>query len=127
MERTMGSLTKSQPRFRTGDWVSFLYGTRRLIVQVIEDRGPIGLRGRRLYGVRLDNDQEEPSTSEIPEDDLRAGTEILPAQVARERGFSTQNWPRLGFEIKYIRKGKTNKWVATVEPGDQIRGVTGQG
>ena len=38
----MGSLTKSRPRFRTGDWVSFLYGTRRLLVQVIEDRGPIG-------------------------------------------------------------------------------------
>jgi hypothetical protein len=123
----VGSLTKSRPRFRTGDWVSFLYGTRRLLVQVIEDRGPIGVRGRRLYGVRLDNHLEEPATSEIPEDDLEPAPEIAPAQVARERGFSAQNWPRQGFEVKYVRQGKTNKWVATAEPGEQFRGVTTKG
>ena len=119
----MGSMTKSRPRFRIGDWVTFRYGTRKLLVQVTEDRGLIGAGGRRLYGVRLDNEQDEPSTSEVPEDDLEPAPEIVHAHLATKRGFSTQNWPRVGFEVKYIRKGKSNDWSATVQPAEGVQGI----
>src|SRR5262249_45132569 len=58
-----------------GDWVSLLYGPRMVLAQVVEDRGPIGVNGRRLYGLRLDLGQGGPTTLEVPEPDLEAATE----------------------------------------------------
>jgi hypothetical protein len=46
-----------------------------VLAQVVEDRGPIGYRGRRLYGVRLDFALGESTTFEVPEEDLEAATE----------------------------------------------------
>jgi hypothetical protein len=43
-----------KPRCRVGDWVSFLYGAGRAVALIIEDRGPIGVKGRRLYTVRVE-------------------------------------------------------------------------
>ena len=51
----------------------------------------------------------------------------MPAEVARERGFSTQNWPRQGFEVKYLREGKTNRWKAAMVRGEGFRGVKAKG
>lgn len=62
-------------RFRVGDWVAFLYGPRLVLGQVIEDRGLLGLKGRRLYGVRLEQPLAESSYIEIPEDELDATSE----------------------------------------------------
>jgi hypothetical protein len=52
----------------------------------------------------------------ISEEELEsAPEEILPAQVARERGFPTYTWPCVEFNFRYIRKGKTNTWTAMPE------------
>jgi hypothetical protein len=63
-----------QPRgkFRIGQKVRMKHGFRGMIGEVIEDRGPIGVRGRRLYSVRLRVDPWNEHTSELPEESLEA-------------------------------------------------------
>jgi hypothetical protein len=46
-----------------------------VLAQVVEDRGPIGVNGRRLYSVRLNFGQGEPTSLEVPETDMEAATE----------------------------------------------------
>lgn len=68
----MSAVRKSAPRFRVGDWVSLLYGPRRVLAQIIEDRGPLGVNRRRLYRIHLGQDADEPLAFEVPEEDLEA-------------------------------------------------------
>src|SRR5687767_12222472 len=107
----MSSTAKAAPRFRVRDWVSYLYGSRRLLAQVVEDRGQIGVGRRRLFRVQIDQDQEDPTTTEIPEVDLEPAPDIQSADTARQAGFSTQNWPRMAFNVRYVRKGNSNTWT----------------
>jgi hypothetical protein len=124
----MSSATKSAPRFRVGDWVMFPFGIRRVLAEVIEDRGPIGYRGRRLYGVRLDRSQPEPRTTEVPEENLEsAPREILTPEAARERGISTEYWPRHEFAITYLREGNTHEWASCTKGGLVLEGVNARG
>lgn len=62
----------SKPIFKVGDWVTFPYGTRNAIARVIEDRGNIGVRGRRLLRIELDHSDGEPSRFEMPEEEMSA-------------------------------------------------------
>ena len=63
--------TKSKgPRFHVGDWVTFPFGFQNAVAKIIEDRGPIGVKGRRLYRVELLRDGLEPDRFEVREDDL---------------------------------------------------------
>jgi hypothetical protein len=39
---------------------------------VVEDRGPIGIGGRRLFGVEIPVEPDEPMMVEVPEDELEA-------------------------------------------------------
>jgi len=41
-----------------------------MMAQVIEDRGRLGVNGRRLYRIQLDMGTEEPFAFEVPEVDL---------------------------------------------------------
>jgi hypothetical protein len=59
---------ESPPRFRVGDWVSLLYGPKRRVAQVVEDRGPFGVNGRRLYGIRLEVGPDYVATPALPEE-----------------------------------------------------------
>jgi hypothetical protein len=68
----MSKAKKIPPKFRVGDWVSILYGVYRMTVQIVEDRGTLGVGGRRLYSIRRYRDGEEPSVIEIPEEELEA-------------------------------------------------------
>jgi hypothetical protein len=68
----MGKTSNPKARFRVGDWVSFLYGTRRAVAQVVEDRGPLGVKGRRLYGIRLEQAPDISTTFEMPEELLES-------------------------------------------------------
>ena len=61
-------------KFRVGDRVRMLHGFRGVIADVIEDRGRIGVRGRRLYRVKFRLDEWDEHTSEIPEESLEAVT-----------------------------------------------------
>jgi len=59
-------------RFKIGDWVSFPYPVEPVVAQIIEDRGPPGVRGRHYYRIRLDLTWAEPDMFDLPEEDLEA-------------------------------------------------------
>lgn len=55
--------------FRVGDTVEFMYATRPLRGQIIEDRGNLA-RGQRLYRVRVER-ADDPLEIELPVSELR--------------------------------------------------------
>jgi hypothetical protein len=57
-------------QFHEGDRVTFRLGTRTVHGNVKEDRGPIGIKGRRLYLIEFSADPESPSLVELPADEL---------------------------------------------------------
>ena len=58
------------PRFHVGDRV-FLVGIFEKVPAVVtEDRGCLGVGGRRLFQVRLDPEYGDPIITEMPEDQL---------------------------------------------------------
>ena len=59
-------------KFRVGQSVRLKHGFRGMIGEVVEDRGPIGVQGRRLYAVKLRLDPWNELTSELPEESLEA-------------------------------------------------------
>ena len=62
-------------KYRVGDKVRLLHAFRGVIAEVVEDRGPIGYRGRRLYAVRFRVDPWNEHTSELPEESIEPVTE----------------------------------------------------
>jgi hypothetical protein len=67
------SAAKNPGPYREGDRVTFRFGTADAEGTVVEDRGNLGVGGRRLYGIvfRLDDVSEELYV-ELPPEDLRA-------------------------------------------------------
>ena len=110
---------KRSPRFRVGDPVKFLYGIDKVAGEILEDRGPLGDYGCRLYRVRINVGQEDESSFEIPEEDIES----------RDPENTTVQTPglRQEFDITYIRKQKTNKWTATTKRGQLYQGVKAKG
>ena len=107
----MSSVKAQGPRFRIGDWVTFLYGPKKVSAKVVEDRGPLGVHGQRLYRVQLNEDLGDSSSFEMPENEL----ETAPAPI------------RVSYDVEYTRLGKSNKWSATTKRGRLLRGVKAQG
>lgn len=67
---------KTPGKFRVGDHVRMLHGFRGMIAEIVEDRGPIGVGGRRLYGVKFRVDEWNEETTELPEESLEAVPEL---------------------------------------------------
>lgn len=69
-------------KFRRGDRVKFRFNTSPAEGLVKEDRGPIGIGGRRLYLVEflLGPHAESPSHIELPAERL----ELVPDAVSKE-------------------------------------------
>ncbi len=63
---------KTPGKFRVGDRVRILHGFRGVIGEIFEDRGRIGVGGRRLYGVKFRVDEWNEETTELPEESLEA-------------------------------------------------------
>jgi hypothetical protein len=63
----MRATKTSTARFKVGDWVTFQYGIGRVFAQIIEDRGPLGFKGRHIYRIRLDRALIEPDLLELSE------------------------------------------------------------
>jgi hypothetical protein len=63
----------SRPLFKKGDTVTFLYGSGSVSGQVVEDRGCLGIGGRRLYGIRFEINPGNQGYIEMPEEELTAG------------------------------------------------------
>jgi hypothetical protein len=68
----MSATRKKNGRFKVGDWVAFPYGTRNLIAQVAEARGPLGVNRRHLYRILVPSESGEPDSFEMPDDELAA-------------------------------------------------------
>ena len=107
----MSSVKKEPPRFHIGDWVKFDYGPKKVSAMIVEDRGLLGIQGRRLYRVQLDKELGEASTFEVPENEL----ETEPPPV------------RLSYEVKYIRPDNTNVWHASTRKERVLKGVKAKG
>jgi hypothetical protein len=75
----MQKIKKLKPRFKVGDWVSFPFGIGNAVAQVIEDRGQIGVKGRRLYRVERHFGEYEPDRFEVPEENM---THAAPPETA---------------------------------------------
>ncbi|HEX4793915.1 MAG TPA: hypothetical protein VH370_08995 [Humisphaera sp.] len=58
--------------FHKGDRVKFRLGARSVQGRIKEDRGPIGIKGRRLYLVEFRAEPQSPSQIELPADQLEA-------------------------------------------------------
>ena len=72
-----------KPLFRVGDTISFAMGrTQRIRGVVVEDRGPIGGGGRRLYDIRfkMSDEYSKPQYIELPAADLQKEAESAPAE-----------------------------------------------
>ena len=87
---------KRAPRFHVGDPVTFLYGPEKVAAEIVEDRGPLGEYGRRLYRVRINAGQEDESSFEIPEEDIESRD--LDANTVETPGL------RQEFDITYNRR-----------------------
>jgi hypothetical protein len=61
----MSSTKKQPPRFHIGDWVRFDYRPKKVSARIVEDRGLLGVHGRRLYRVQLDDTLGQASKSGI--------------------------------------------------------------
>lgn len=59
-------------RLKVGDRVRFTFGSREIEGDIVEDRGPIGVGGRRLYTVRAEMDPTDELLLELPADELHA-------------------------------------------------------
>jgi hypothetical protein len=69
----LGQIRNRKPgKFRVGDRVRILHGFRGMIGEIVEDRGPIGYHGRRLYGVKIRLDPWNENVVERPEEYLEA-------------------------------------------------------
>lgn len=60
----------SEAQFHKGDRVRFKLGIRSVQGVVKEDRGPIGIKGRRLYLVEFRAEPPSPSQVELPADQM---------------------------------------------------------
>ena len=66
---------KTPGKFHVGDRVRLRHGFPGLIAEVVEDRGRIGVGGRRLYAVKLRLDEWNELITERPEESLEAAEE----------------------------------------------------
>lgn len=115
----MSTTKKMKPRFQVGDQVSFLYGPRQVNGKVVEDRGPLGAFGRRMFLVRADLGAEQEATFEIPEDNLK--------DFSREIVESSSSGSRVEFIVTYTRLGTSRLWRATVKRGRVYQGMKAKG
>ncbi len=73
----MSTTKHHQARFRAGEWVSFSFGAKKRLAQITELRGPLGIRGRNLYRVKLETGSDEPDFFELPEDELEPASQAI--------------------------------------------------
>lgn len=72
----------TEKEVRKGVSVRFRFGVRFCHGVVTEDRGPLGIKGRHLYGIEfhLGPDSEEPSYIELPASDLELVRDAAPTR-----------------------------------------------
>src|SRR5437762_2746085 len=66
------STIRENSSFHVGDRVRIDLGRHKLTGVVVEERGPLGVRGRNVYQVRVPMDPLDPMMVELPEDEIEA-------------------------------------------------------
>jgi hypothetical protein len=61
------------------------FGRRKLTGEIVEDRGPIGVGGRHLFGVNIFMDPFDPMSVELPEDEMEAAPPESQANASIEK------------------------------------------
>ena len=61
----------SEQMFHVGDRAFYAFAGRDIEVEVVEERGPLGVGGRHLVGILMRTDFAEPYEMTVPEEDLR--------------------------------------------------------
>jgi hypothetical protein len=67
----LGQLKFKPGRFRVGDRVRLAVGFSRAEAEILEDRGPLGVGGRRFYTIRLKVEGSDDMIVDWPEDELK--------------------------------------------------------
>jgi len=70
MKRIVRRSGRQPEPFCVGDRVQIPSGRFPLEGEVVEDRGPLGVGGRRLYRVRLFMETDEPMYMELPASEM---------------------------------------------------------
>jgi hypothetical protein len=65
-EKSLGA----EPNYQVGESVRFQFGMERVTGVIVEDRGPLGVGGRRLYGIQFQLSHSEPWYIELPEAEM---------------------------------------------------------
>src|SRR5881275_1580406 len=60
-------IPEPKPLFKVGDRVSFPFGSGEVGGVIVEDRGCLGIGGRRLYGIRFELNPGDFRYVELPE------------------------------------------------------------
>lgn len=71
--RQLTKETKKQRKVKwsAGELATIRFGSSDVPVEIVEDRGPVGISGRRLVRVRIiESEGEVESTFEVPADEL---------------------------------------------------------
>ena len=76
---------KTKGKFAVGDRVRILYGLRGMIGEVVDDHGNIGIKARRIYGVKLRMDEWNDLTTAIPEDNLEPVDDAKPSANGKSK------------------------------------------
>ncbi|MHB1426941.1 MAG: hypothetical protein ACYC3I_27620 [Gemmataceae bacterium] len=75
-----------RPSFRIGDRVRVDMGRRKLTGVIVEDLGPLGVQGRRLFQVDFPMDPDDPMSMMLPEDEM----ELIPPEEECNRPMDKQ-------------------------------------
>lgn len=82
---------ETPPEFKVGDAVSFAFGNDWLSGKVVEDRGCLGIGGRRLYGIKFEINPGEDAYVEAPAAYLSAGATVMEHPVHEQRSRPHKN------------------------------------
>ena len=78
------SQTRSSTDFKVGDMVSVPAPLRREVGMIIEDRGHLGIGGRRLFRVEVPNHPYSTNTLVVDEDEIQHATESEQAELQQQ-------------------------------------------
>jgi hypothetical protein len=95
------------PRFQIGDRVLVELARRKVDGVIVEDRGPFGVGGRRLYYVEIPIDPDEPMHSMFQEEEIEPDNRppLTPASIDKAK------------VIEYLKNGALISILITNTPG----------
>jgi hypothetical protein len=105
----MSTSRQKGPAFNVGDRVQFLHAGRNLPGIVIQDRGPVGIGGRRLYRVAVPDEPFDPVTFVMPEEELELGE----SPAAKRQLLTTTKI------VDYLRSGGLEAILMSANPHGQ--------